>query len=100
MTEKLNAEIENDKYYILDAKKYYWSIDLQRMVKFDDGRALAVKVTNRAFDETLFFGNLINTGISDYETNNSIEFHAQDVIGKYKFKDKVPIFYLEFNFLK
>lgn len=97
-------KIKIDKYYTLDASKYYWSIDLQRMIKFDVGKALAVKVTNRAFDETSFFGNLINTGISkysrDYETDNSIAFRSQDVIGKYKFKEKVPIFYLDFDFLK
>lgn len=96
-----DADIKFDKYYSLDTERMYFSIDLQRSVKFDG--ILAVKPTHRsdpACDDfkgggCLWFGTLVNVdvnGLHDYDTNNEIEFAAEDVVSEYEFKDRIMPF--------
>lgn len=85
---------EVGKYYKLNPSKSYWSVDLQRNVRFD-GRVI-VKLTNFVNDKAMF-GNLVNTGIfafsPDYDTNNSIEFNENDIIEEYTFNNGSVMFF-------
>lgn len=90
-----NKDISFDKYYTLDTNQMYFSIDLQRKVKFDG--TLAVKPTARSSSLGLWFGKLVDVdinGLKDYDTNNEIEFTSDDVVGGYEFKDKFPLYYI------
>jgi hypothetical protein len=95
-----DEDIQFGKYYELDKEQTYFSIDLQRNVKFND--TLVVKPTHRSNDMCgtfkgggcLWFGTLVNVGITgfhDYDTNNEIEFVSQDVVSEYKFKETLPL---------
>lgn len=103
-----DTDIKFDKYYSLDAERMYFSVDLQRKVKFDG--ILAVKPTHRSGpacgtfkgDGCLWFGTLVNVdvnGLHDYDTDNEIEFVAEDVISEYDFKDRVMSFIVPLNLI-
>ena len=83
-----------NKYYLLDTNHTYWSIDLQRMIKFVD--KLVVKCT-ATHNDKMYFGNLINTSevYNDLETNNEITFCQEDIISEYKLH-LMPLFYMDF----
>ena len=92
-----DKDIDFNKYYELDCNKKYFSIDLQREVQFDG--VLAVKPTHKSDSifgnfkgGCLWFGTLVNVDVNrlhDYDTNNEIEFVAEDVISEYEFKDRI-----------
>ena len=87
-----------NKYYLLDTNHTYWSIDLQRMIKFVD--KLVVKCT-ATHNNKMYFGNLINTSeiYNDLETNNEITFCQEDIIEEYKLH-KMPLFYMDFPYIE
>ena len=87
-----------NKYYLLDINHTYWSIDLQRMIKFVD--KLVVKCT-ATYNDKMYFGNLINTSevYDDLETNNEITFCQEDIIGEYKLH-LIPLLYIDFPYIK
>lgn len=87
-----------NKYYLLDTNHAYWSIDLQRMIKFVD--KLAVKCT-AIYNDKMYFGNLINTSevYNDLETNNEITFCQEDIIGEYKLH-LIPLLYIDFPYIE
>lgn len=89
-------EIEFGKYYELDCNRKYFSIDLQREVQFDGVLAVKPMHNDSAFGNfnggCSWFGTLVNVDVNrlhDYDTNNEIEFVAEDVISEYEFKDKI-----------
>lgn len=92
-----DKDVNFNKYYELDCNRKYFSIDLQREVKFDG--CLVVKPTHKSDGicgtfkgGRLWFGTLVNVdvnGCHDYDTNNEIEFVAEDVISEYEFKDGI-----------
>lgn len=86
-----------NKYYLLDTNHVYWSIDLQRMIKFVD--KLVVKCT-ATYNNKMYFGNLINTSevYDDLETNNEITFCKEDIIGEYKLH-LIPLLYIDFPYI-
>ena len=92
MTDK---DISFDKYYTLDTNQMYFSIDLQRSVKFTG--VLAIKPTHCSTCGT-WFGKLVDVdlnGLKVYGTNNEIEFTAQNVVSEYEFKNKIaPDFFV------
>jgi hypothetical protein len=77
---------EFGKYYILNNDKYYFSVELQRNIKFNE--PLIIKCGS-GFFKTCHFGYLINTGIgntgigNDVITDNEIEFSDEDVVSEY-----------------
>ncbi len=79
---------EVGKAYELVSDSSYFSIDLQRRVKFDDGKKLVIKVSHLIHDEPGGIGYLVDVGggpfQADYVTKNEIEFEPQDVIGEYE----------------
>jgi len=85
-----------NKYYLLDTNHAYWSIDLQRMIKFVDKLVVKCMATYKYNDE-MYFGNLINTSevYDDLETNNEITFCQKDIIREYKLH-KTHIFFVDF----
>lgn len=93
-----DEDMDFNKYYELDCNRKYFSIDLQREVQFDG--VLAVKPTHKSDSicgtfkggGCLWFGTLVNVDVNklhDYDTNNEIEFVAEDVICEYEFKDRI-----------
>ena len=86
------------KYYLLNNENLYFSVDLQRLVKFDG--ILAVKCEND-FISSLggHFGKLINTSeiYDDIITDNDIIFTDEDIIDKYKLH-KALFWYMDFPF--
>jgi hypothetical protein len=101
-----DEDIDFNKYYELDCRRKYFSIDLQREVQFDG--CLAVKPTHKSNSACgtfkgggcLWFGKLVDVdinGLKDYDTNNEIEFVAEDVISEYEFKDIILPFILPLN---
>jgi len=87
---------EYGKYYLLDNRKEYFCVDIQRCVKFSG--TLAVKCGS-SFGKDNHFGTLVDTSEKsgpDYDTNNEIEFCDNDIIGIYKLKD-MPLLYTDFN---
>ena len=89
---------EAGKYYSLYPNIYYFSIDLQRGVKFN-GR---VVVCLRHFvDGKPAIGTLVDVGgpgLADYDTENEIEFSENDVIEEYEFNgdgSAIPIFFMD-----
>lgn len=100
-----DKDIDFNKYYELDCNRKYFSIDLQREVQFDG--VLAVKPTHKSDSACgnfnggcSWFGKLVNVdvnGFHDYDTNNEIEFVAEDVISEYEFKDIILPFILPLN---
>ena len=105
-----DEDINFDKYYELDTEQRYFSIDLQRSVKFYG--KLAVKPTHRSHEicgtfkggGCLWFGTLVNVdtnGLHDYDTNNEIEFVAQDILSEYNFKNNIlPDFVMPLNLVE
>jgi len=97
-------EIKTGECYSLNPDKAYFSIDLQRYVKFSG--TVEVKVGNR-FDadceNSLYFGRLIDRGPTnmsvDRITTNEIEFVDSDVIEKYEMK-KMPTLYTDMDVLE
>lgn len=82
------------EYYQLKTDKFYFSVDLQRKVRFNT--PVIVKLTN-FYAENRCFGNLVDCGdikgsTIDYDTKNSIEFGRDDVIDKYIFQDTLFAF--------
>jgi len=91
-----DEDIDFSKYYELDCNKKYFSIDLQREVQFDGVLAVKPMHNDSACGNfnggCSWFGTLVNVdvnGFHDYDTNNEIEFVAEDVISKYEFKDRI-----------
>ena len=97
-----SMEFEIGKYYTLNPDKFYFSIDLQRSIKFNS--PVIIKVTHTS-DLGLLFGTLVDIGLfEDINTTNEIEFISDDIIGEYEFKKynntllKSNPFYVEFKF--
>lgn len=93
-----DEDLQFDKYYELDKEQTYFSIDLQRSIKFYG--KLVVKPTHRSDPHCgtfkgsgcLWFGTLVDTdGLMDYDTTNEIEFVSQDVISEYEFRKNTPL---------
>lgn len=82
------------KYYLLDLNKTYWSIDLQRSIKFVDKLVVCCEST---YQHKLYYGKLVDTPsvYSDMVTNNEIMFSPEDVIGEYKLQS-TPLFFVDF----
>ena len=89
---------KRNKYYLLNLDNTYWSLDLQRMVKFVD--KLVVKCISN-YNDQLYFGNLVNTSevYDDVDTSHEIQFTKDDIISEYKFH-KVPLIYMDFPLYK
>lgn len=88
---------EYGKYYLLDNSKYYFCIDISRLVKFPD--ALVVKCDSGFLDDH-HFGLLVDTtnpNGPDYDTNHQIEFSDADVIIEYTLRD-MPLLYTDFDY--
>jgi len=87
-----------NKYYLLDTNHVYWSINLQRMIKFVD--KLVVKCI-ATYNDKMYFGNLINTSevYDDLETYNEITFCQEDIISEYKLNLK-PLVYIDFPYIE
>ena len=97
-----SIEFEIGKYYALNPDKFYFSINLQRSVKFIN--PVIVKVTNTS-TLGLIFGTLVDVGLfEDINTTNEIEFISADILREYEFKKynntslKLTPFYMEFKF--
>jgi len=96
----LDLSYEVGTYFKLLGNKYYFFVDLQRMVKFKS--PVVVKLTNLVNDKPCF-GNLVSIGRTkfspDYDTNNTIEFTEKDIIGEYTFKkgEMIPFVDLKKN---
>ena len=91
---------EYGKYYLLNPNNSYFSVSLQRSVKFDG--LVAVKCDS-GFGEDAHFGYLINTenpNGPDYETKSEIEFNDSDIIEEYQLKDMKLIYYDFKNLIK
>lgn len=88
---------EFNKYYLLDTNHSYWSVDLQRVIKFVDKLVVKCIATH---DNKIYFGNIVNISevYNDLETNNEIIFYQEDIIEEYKLH-KMPIFYMDFPFI-
>ena len=101
-----DEDIEFGKYYMLNTDNMYFSIDLQRSVKFNS--PLVVKAISRSHpmcgtfkdSGSLWFGQLVDNGVTDMDTKNEIEFVATDVACEYQFKDKCPDIFSSINLLK
>ena len=79
-----DMEYEIGKYYALNPDKFYFSIDLQRTIKFIN--PVIVKLTHTS---TLgpIFGTLVDVGLfEDINTTNEIEFISKDILREYEFK--------------
>jgi len=90
-------KIEYGKYYLLDNSKYYFCIDISRLVKFSG--TLVVKCDS-GFLNDHHFGLLVDTTNSygpNYDTNNQIEFSDSDVISEYTLLD-MPLLYMDFEY--
>ena len=88
---------EYGKYYLLDNSKYYFCIDIRRLVKFSD--TLVVKCDSGFLNDG-HFGLLVDTtnpNGPDYDTNNEIEFSDEDIISEYTLKD-MPLLYMDFKY--
>ena len=86
-----------NKFYVLRTDNYYFSVDLQRNVKFDS--KLIVKCTNHyGYNDTGHFGIILdNFGMSNYETKNQIQFSDSDIIKEYDYNSNLPLFYMDFQ---
>jgi hypothetical protein len=93
--QKINPKF--NKYYKLDINKLYYSIDLQRNIKFVDNLVVKCIAT---YNNQFYFGNIINISetYDDIETNNEITFLKEDIINEYKFK-KMPLIYMDFSYI-
>ena len=88
---------EYGKYYLLNPSNSYFSVSLQRPVRFDG--LIAVKCDS-GFGKDAHFGYLINTASlngPDYETDSEIEFVDSDIAGDYKLREMELIYY-KFHF--
>ncbi len=90
--------IVGEKYQLKQDKDYF-SIDLQRRVKFMTPVCVEVVCTvtgNLSDPDRLYFGKLISTDSvgADYVNDSEIEFIGDDVVDVYTMK-KASIFYLE-----
>jgi len=84
---------EFGKFYILNHNKDYFSVELQRNIKFNE--PLIIKCGS-GFFKTCHFGCLVNTGIgNDFITDNEIEFSDEDVVSEYFLQVK-PINFVDF----
>jgi len=94
-----SMEFEIGKYYALNPDKFYFSIDLQRSVKFIN--PVIVKVTHTS-TFGIIFGTLVDVGLfMDIDTTNEIEFISEDILREYEFKKEqsgLSPFYVEFKF--
>lgn len=95
-----SMEFEIGKYYVLNPDKFYFSIDLQRSVKFIN--PVIVKVTHTS-TFGIIFGTLVDVGLfrNDIDTTNEIEFISEDILREYEFKkpqSSLAPFYMEFKF--
>ena len=89
---------EYGKYYLLDIAKEYFSVDLQRKIKFSGvPGTLAVKCGS-SFGKDCHFGTLVASEKMgpDYDTKNEIEYCDSDITGIYQLKD-MPLFYMDFS---
>ena len=85
---------EYGKHYVLDNAKYYWCVQLQRSVQFEN--PLIVKCNNCFGPFGGHFGNLVNINdISDIITNNEIEFFDNDILKEHELNTG-KIFYNDF----
>lgn len=96
-----SMEFEIGKYYALNPDKFYFSINLQRSVKFIN--PVIVKVTHKnALNLNHGFGTLVDVGLfRDIDTTNEIEFISEDILREYEFKkaqSSLAPFYMEFEF--
>lgn len=83
-----SMEIEIGKYYALNPDKFYFSIDLRKNVKFINPVIVKVAHVGKVGTENIFFGKLVDVGLTiDYDTNNEIEFMADDILREYTFKN-------------
>ena len=88
-------QAEFGKYYELSTNKFYFSVDLQRCVKFDS--KLVVKCGSSF--KGMHFGNLVDLCVHgplgvDYDTKHEIEFTDEDIIAEYeKFRPKPIVDY-------
>lgn len=96
-SESMGFEI--GKYYALNPDKFYFSINLQRSVKFIN--PVIVKVTHTS-TFGIIFGTLVDVGLfRDIDTTNEIEFISEDILREYEFKKAqsgLAPFYAEFKF--
>lgn len=73
------------KYYQLNPDNFYFSVDLQRSVKFKG--PVIVKLTHTSCIGVLI-GLLVDTFITgDCESNTEIEFFNEDIVGEYTFRN-------------
>ena len=81
-------------FYLLNNDKFYFSIDLQRKVKFET--RIAIKCSSY-IGNGWYFGELVDTSevYTEFVTNNEITFNETDIIDTYKLKE-MPLLYMDF----
>lgn len=87
-------QMDFNKCYVLKKDNPYFCIQLQKRVSFPDGIVVrtrhrtAFPISGNNNDGVLWFGTIVDTsGGCDYDTDNEIEFCAEDVEREYEFRE-------------
>ena len=93
--------IEIGKYYVIKSDKYYFCINIQSSIKFQEislTSPLVIKIEHSDCNWGVFFGKLIkHSHFGDELTDIELEVEQADIICEYNFQEnKVPFFYMDF----